>query len=120
MIALKTRDWAERKKIPTWFQESTASTNTIAKEEPVSEEYASLYLCEKQTAGRGRQQNIWLQSETSGQLFSSWVFNLAHAPQPILSALIGFGLFQALTKTWGDLFSLKAPNDIYLGDQKLA
>lgn len=29
-------------------------------------------------------------------------------------------MYQALEKTWGSLFSLKAPNDIYLGTKKLA
>ena len=119
-IAGKTCAWAELQKIPVWFQATATSTNTVAKNESVSDQMISLYLTENQTAGRGRNQNTWLQSADAGQLFSSWVFNLHLPPQPILAPLVGLALYKALDKTWGSLFSLKAPNDIYLGDKKLA
>jgi BirA family transcriptional regulator, biotin operon repressor / biotin---[acetyl-CoA-carboxylase] ligase len=113
-------NWSREKKFPTWSMAEMDSTNTAAKEwkfgalpPPV------LFLAEKQTLGRGRGENKWISTE--GALLSSWVFEMAFSPQPVLSPMTGLALFNALRKTWPNIaFRLKAPNDIYIGEKKVA
>ncbi len=115
-----SKEWCEKSQIPVWYELSTSSTNTIAKTKVISEQPISVYLSNHQTAGRGRGENSW--SDTSGgQLLSSWVFQMRQSPQPVLSPAIGLALWNAMKTSFPWLpLSLKAPNDLYLGDRKLA
>lgn len=46
---------------------------------------------------------------------------MSAAPQPVLAPALGLSVFRAAMTTWPDLpLSLKAPNDLYLGKQKVA
>ena len=117
-VALKTRNWASEKNIPVHFVGETASTNSLAKENLDSS--SQLFLATHQTQGRGRRQNQWLTADPLGQLFSTWVFSLKTAPQPVISPLVGLALFHALEQTYGKNFALKAPNDLFCGDLKVA
>lgn len=115
-----SKDWCEKSQIPVWYELSTSSTNSVAKTKVISEQPISLYLTNHQTAGRGRGDHTW--SDTSGgQFLSSWVFQMRQAPQPVLSPALGLAVWTAMTSSfpWLD-FSLKAPNDLYLGDRKVA
>ncbi len=115
-----SKEWCEKSQIPVWFELSTSSTNTIAKTKVISEQPITLYLTNHQTAGRGRGENTW--SDTSGgQFLSSWVFQMRQPPQPVLSPALGLAVWKAMQATfpWMPL-SLKAPNDLYCGSQKLA
>lgn len=112
--------WADANKISCQYSESTSSTNKIAKEIGLGENDFYLVITDHQTQGRGRGQNTW-SSEKGSSLLSTWCFTLNSAPQPIFSARIGLAVFRALHNTWPFLkFSIKAPNDIYLEDKKLA
>lgn len=117
-VALKTRNWASEKNISVYFVGETASTNSLAKDNLDSS--SQLYLSTNQTQGRGRRQNQWLTADPLGQLFSTWVFPLKMAPQPIISPLVGLALFQSLERAYGKHFALKAPNDLFCGDFKVA
>jgi BirA family biotin operon repressor/biotin-[acetyl-CoA-carboxylase] ligase len=122
LIGAATKDWAEKSQIATWYQASTTSTNTVAKETIVANAPITLYVTEHQTAGRGRNQNTWSEAEgSSGSLLCSWVFQMSRAPQPLLSPALGLAIWTALSASfpWLD-FSLKAPNDLYLQDKKVA
>lgn len=122
-IGEATSEWAQRSGLTTWFEEQTSSTNLIAKENPLSEVPAiELYVTEHQTAGRGRGDHQWNESpDIGGALLSSWVFPRASAPSPILSPLIGLAVMKAFHQTWPFLdWNLKAPNDLYVGDKKIA
>ncbi len=115
-----SKEWCEKSQIPVWFEMSTSSTNTIAKTKTISEQPISLYLTNHQTSGRGRGDHTW--SDTSGgQFLASWVFQMRQAPQPVLSPALGLAIWTAMKSSlpWLPL-SLKAPNDLYLGDKKLA
>ncbi len=113
-----TKKWADSKGIKVWFEKETTSTNSIAKEQ--AREY-ELYLTDHQTKGRGRGGAHWHEGENSGTLLSSWTFLLNSPPQPIASPLFGLAVYLSLKSAWPMLpFSLKAPNDIYLFDKKLA
>lgn len=46
---------------------------------------------------------------------------MLETPQPILTAALGLGLFKAAKATWLEQnWALKAPNDLYLEDKKVA
>jgi BirA family biotin operon repressor/biotin-[acetyl-CoA-carboxylase] ligase len=121
-----TSVWAKVRGLQLDAHESLPSTNTKAKdlkpEALVAGERVgpvSLTLARSQTAGRGRSNNEWVSTE--GALLSSWVARVAKPPQMILSPLIGLALYQSLDRTYPGLpLSLKAPNDVYLGEKKVA
>lgn len=132
-----TADWAKAHDIPLWSADVTSSTNSVAKSEIDDELFdesfrlaeqrrkneiiirPSLYLARRQTLGRGRDVNRW--ENAPGQLLSSWSFWLHKQPQPILSPLVGLSVFSALAHTFpAGAWSMKAPNDVYLGDKKVA
>lgn len=110
-------EWAQTRGLETWFAEETSSTNTIAKNETITA--PKLYLTEKQTAGRGRGDHTWTTPHNA--LLATWSFPLAYAPQPILSPLVGLSLFEACVRACPDVaFNLKAPNDLFIADKKVA
>ena len=123
-----TQEWATARGIKFWNADETPSTNTIAKNEesvaPAAPQVSkisepALYLAKRQTAGRGRGSNSW--ESANGALLSSWVFRCTSAPQPILAPLAGLALFEALGSVFSGLrLSLKAPNDVFSFDKKIA
>jgi BirA family biotin operon repressor/biotin-[acetyl-CoA-carboxylase] ligase len=122
-IAIWTKEWADRSGIECWYAEEIESTNSVAKTEVGiggrSHLAPMLFVAGHQTAGRGRGSNSW--TNTSGALLSSWSFHAQKAPQPILAPLAGLSVYRSCMKVWPHLnWSMKAPNDIYLGDKKVA
>ncbi len=122
-IADLTLNWAKANHFRTWFSRQTTSTNTVAKSRVSSAIEKSmvptLFLTERQTAGRGRGEHTW--STPEGALLSTWSYPLAFAPQPILSPLVGLALFEACARAFpGVAFNLKAPNDLFVSDKKIA
>lgn len=117
-----SKGWAEKSQIPVWYEPVTSSTNSVAKENVIAEQPITLYLTDHQTAGRGRGDHTWSDPQNGGEaLLSSWVFMMRNPPQPVLSPAIGLALWTAFKASFPWLnFSLKAPNDLYLGDKKLA
>jgi BirA family biotin operon repressor/biotin-[acetyl-CoA-carboxylase] ligase len=117
-----TQSWAQKSQIPVWYEPTTTSTNLIAKEKIISEQPISLYVTNHQTQGRGRGDHSW--SDTASEkstLLMTWVFLMRNPPQPVLSPAIGLSVWSALKTTFPWLpLSLKAPNDLYLGPDKLA
>lgn len=132
-----TSEWAQSQSLKTSVFNEIESTNTYAKSDqnpstcPLVEPSEiqilkptmagpSVYLAQTQSAGRGRGSNQWL-SPKSGGFLSSWSFCLAKVPQPILAPLVGLALCEAAIATWPHVaFNLKAPNDLYIGGQKVA
>ena len=123
-IGFETHIWAENNLLASTFFEETTSTNTIAKNLTISDFLKTpfrLILADSQSQGRGRQTNTWTNPPTGTSLLSSWCFYLPEFPQPILTCKIGLSLYQALKQTWPQVsFALKAPNDIYIQNQKVA
>ena len=116
-VAEAARSWAAERHFQVWFEPETTSTNAIAKESNLTS--PKLFLTESQTAGRGRGTHTW--TTPRGALLSTWAFPLSYAPQPILSPLIGLVLFDACNRAFPDVaFNLKAPNDLFVGDKKIA
>ena len=122
-IAKWTKEWADRAGLECWYADEIDSTNAVAKSEVGIEGRSPfapvLFVTAHQTSGRGRGNNTW--TNTSGALLSSWSFNAQKPPQPILAPLAGLAVFKAATKVWPSLkWSMKAPNDIYIGEKKVA
>lgn len=117
-----SKQWAEKSNIPVWYEPVTSSTNQIAKENVITDQPVSLYLADHQTEGRGRGGTHWQDPKEGGSCFlSSWVFLMRNSPQPVLAPAIGLAVWTALKASFPWLkLSLKAPNDIYLEDRKLA
>lgn len=113
-----TADWCKMRSKSAWYQTTTTSTNAIAKEKGAAYD---VYLTDHQTHGRGRKNSEWLDASAGSALLSSWIFKLPKPPQPIASPLFGLAVFTSLKTVWPNLpVSLKAPNDVYLGDKKIA
>ena len=117
--------WAQSQKVPAKYFASTDSTNKQAKAEAFSDtnlsEHLVLYFADEQTKGKGRGENTWSTARAGSQLLSTWSFMIEEIPKPILSPMIGLGLYRAATSTWPFLdWNLKAPNDLYIGDKKVS
>jgi BirA family biotin operon repressor/biotin-[acetyl-CoA-carboxylase] ligase len=124
-LGFVTKQWAQNNSLYVHHDAVVASTNDLAKakafDESLLENSLCLFLADHQTAGRGRGKNHWLDAKPGSTLLSSWSFLLNAKPQPTTSCLVGLAVFRALSTTWSFLpWSLKAPNDIYLGDKKVA
>lgn len=107
-------EWARTARIRTLAKLETGSTNTDAKEQLSTLGHRSLVIADHQTSGRGRGDHTW--TDSGGQaLLSSWIFETAKSPQPIMSALIGLALFNAAKETWPSIeWALRAPNDLHV------
>ena len=111
------KKWADDSNINAEYFEKIESTNDHAKK---SEN--SLVITDYQTCGRGRGNNQWTCPRYGDGFLTTWIFTISDLVQPIFSPLVGLALYTALCKTWNlnDTLSLKPPNDIYLGREKLA
>lgn len=120
-----TAQWAKANNLKTNYSKSIESTNTEAKKAAFSEEELEnefvFYVTETQTQGRGRFERTWLTPAAGTSLLSTWSFLIEETPSPHVTAKVGLALYNALKNTWQTLpLSLKAPNDIYIADKKMA
>ncbi len=120
-----TQKWAANNRIYAHYEAAMNSTSDFAKakafDESLMEEALCIFLTDHQTTGRGRGKNIWVAPKPGSALLSSWSYLLNAKPQPTTSCLVGLAVFRALSTTWPFLaWNIKAPNDIYIGDQKVA
>lgn len=124
-VGLQIQQWCLKRQVPVEYFQTVDSTSSFAKTimmDPL-ENHHSLHVVvsESQEAGRGRGLNSWLNPAPGTSLLSTWSFRLTRPPQPITSIRVGLALYHAVTHAWPEApFSLKAPNDLYLGDKKVA
>jgi BirA family biotin operon repressor/biotin-[acetyl-CoA-carboxylase] ligase len=117
--------WAKVASLDHWYEPTTTSTNSMAKDNAFTEEISktaiAVYFTDHQSQGKGRGINRWINSKEGSNLLSSWSFYIRNTPAPLLSCFIGLAVYRALSSTWPFLpWSLKAPNDLYLADKKVA
>ena len=106
----------------TYF-ESVDSTQTQAREHMTSEcsNHGHLFVANTQTSGKGRGENTWDSPPADTSFMASILQRMPSPPQPILTPLFGWAVYKALNEAFpGNNFSIKAPNDIYLNDKKVA
>mgnify|MGYP000004539333 CR=1 FL=1 len=97
-----------------------ASTNDQAKSMSISAPEL-LLVTDHQTHGRGRFERVWESPPAGTALLSSWIFLLKHPPVPQITPKIGLAMWRAAKSVFpqGE-WSLKAPNDLYLSNKKVA
>lgn len=137
-ILQMTKNWVQLQstnsttKLVGHFLDSIDSTNTFAKNLPFPANKNStdadvtsethLVVANFQTQGKGRGTHHWDSSPDSNFL-SSWCTQIPNdvVLNPVFSCRVGLALYRALQSTWPWVdFNLKAPNDIYIHDKKLA
>ena len=93
----------------------TESTNTVARELAArGTVHGTLVTAAQQTAGRGRQGRAWT-APAGTALLCSWVIR-SDPPTPLLSLAAGV----AVAELAGDQALVKWPNDVLVGDRKIA
>jgi BirA family biotin operon repressor/biotin-[acetyl-CoA-carboxylase] ligase len=116
-----TLSWCQDRDFPHFSAKATASTSDWAKQDVANVSEPTLFLAETQTAGRGRGSNSWTSPDAGAGFLATYVFPLESPPQPIASPQFGLHLFKSLRSSWPSLdWSIKAPNDLYLGSHKVA
>jgi BirA family biotin operon repressor/biotin-[acetyl-CoA-carboxylase] ligase len=113
----------------TKYIESCASTNVLAFEESLTDDYPEgfAWVAGHQTAGKGQRGNQW-QAEPNQNLLVSYVLKPSHELLPdqfFLSKCVALGVVRGI-QNWSQTHvghpipvSIKWPNDIYLDDFKL-
>lgn len=121
-INLKTHEWAKSNNFDSFYFPETTSTNDVAKAEfGKKEQEFALYTADHQSQGRGRHDRSWQNMSGGEILLSTWSFRWGQPMQPIFPALVGLALYDSLKSMKNGLpLRLKAPNDIYLENGKLA
>ncbi len=124
-IGKVTATWAKSHQFCHRYFSTIESTNDIAKKNAFTDDDLEnefiLYIADEQTQGRGRFDRTWTMPKTGSALISSWSFQILKPAKPTLTALAGLSLYHAAQTTWPFLnWSLKAPNDLYLDDHKIA
>ena len=100
--------------------DSVESTQTIAKQSLVDNQYTMLILSDEQTKGRGRFNRNWSSSKGKG-LWMSVVLrpNFSIAMIPKFNLFIALGIRDAIQAFSKDKVEIKWPNDIYINDKKV-
>lgn len=100
--------------------DSVESTQTIAKQSLVDNQYTMLILSDEQTKGRGRFNRNWSSSKGKG-LWMSVVLrpNVSFAMIPKFNLFIALGIRDAIQAFSKDKVEIKWPNDIYINDKKV-
>lgn len=104
----------------TWVDEAL-STNSLLASLCDSLPHGAVVAARTQTAGRGQRGNSW-ESEPNANLTFSMLLRphaIAAAAQFELSMIVALAICDALTAASGLQFSVKWPNDIYIGDKKI-
>ncbi len=119
-IGLSIKEWAKAENVKVYYEEELSSTNEISKEKISEFDSPFIVVTSKQTSGKGRGENTWTDSPDKGGLLASWVYKLKKPAQPIATPLFGLATFKAFDQDFDLNLSLKAPNDIYIDEKKLA
>lgn len=99
----------------------TGSTNTYLKEHPDEVGPMTLFMALEQDAGRGQRGNSW-EAEPGKNITASFFFapeRIAPAEQFAISEATALAVVDTLRR-FGIAAQVKWPNDIYVGDRKIA
>lgn len=120
-IFLWTSQWFTQQGLPYEALSLTESTNDLAKKNAFNDPAFFIYLADQQSQGRGRGDNTWTTPSPGSALLVSFSYDLLFPPQHLAAPLVGLQLYRAATATWPELkWSLKAPNDLYVDNKKVA
>lgn len=118
-------EWAKGRRIPCSYFKATESTQLDSKKSSLIESVAInepiLFVTDNQTKGRGRGENTWTSPSPGTALLSTWSYRSLDAVSVVFPARVGLALFRSCRELWPSLkWSLKAPNDLYCEDKKIA
>ncbi len=105
---------------------SVPSTNTWAKEHSGTLSHGDIVVAHDQTAGRGQRGNHWEAEPGRNLTFSLFLRpgRIAPAAQFLISEIVSLAVVKALRRhlaeTASETVTVKWPNDIYIGDRKIA
>ena len=115
-VILWTKKWAEETKNFKFFETVESSNNTAKQLKNISED-PLLLIARIQTNPYGRRGRKWYPSD----FMATWTWKSKNPPSSVFSPLLGLALYHSFQKVWpSHLWSLKAPNDIYLAHKKTA
>ncbi len=103
-----------------WF-DVTDSTNTRAVGAVMAgqADHGAVFIAGRQTAGRGSDGHSWESNEPAG-LWMSLVLRSQHPATPELTLMPAIAVAKVLREKWGVDAHLKWPNDVLVGDRKIA
>jgi BirA family biotin operon repressor/biotin-[acetyl-CoA-carboxylase] ligase len=103
-----------------WFAELESTSSWLKQQASPPRGRFRAVIAEHQTAGRGRNEKIWLSPRSSGLCLSvSYTFGDMPCNLPALALAIGAGLAAALEKLGARDVALKWPNDLIVAGGKL-
>jgi BirA family biotin operon repressor/biotin-[acetyl-CoA-carboxylase] ligase len=107
--------------LPIYYFPETTSTSDIARDYAKNNKSPFIVLSEYQTGGRGRRGRQWASCYAHNLMFT-YAIPEFEAAQGLdgLSLVIGLSLAEFLNETINMSTKVKWPNDLYVGDSKLA
>jgi biotin-[acetyl-CoA-carboxylase] ligase BirA-like protein len=102
--------------------EEIDSTNEYSKKHAFDFQKPTLIVAKHQTEGKGRGGKVWEDDGPGKSFLSTWCIELIEGPaNPRWTLGLGLYLYESLSEAFKTVrFSLKEPNDIYIGDRKVA
>lgn len=101
-----------------FFPELVSTMDEARRQADARCDEGTLVIAETQTASRGRFARTWISQP--GNLYISIIFYPSMAELPFLSSLGAVAVSRAILRTTGIPPKLKWPNDVLLGDSKVA
>jgi len=103
---------------PYLYAERTGSTQDVLRDDHLP--HGAVAVAEHQTAGRGRSGRVWEDAPSQALLLSLLLRPPGAAPLPQLSLVAGLAVARALETVAGVGTRVKWPNDVLVGDEKVA
>ena len=103
------------------FEQLQSTNSWLLEQSKPNDVHAYVCLADSQTAGVGRSGKQWLASDSNNILMSvAYHFDLELSELSSLSLITGIALVDVLEELGVSNLAVKWPNDVYLGDEKLA
>lgn len=102
-----------------WYPEVTSTSDLAATWAEHGAAEGAVVIADAQSAGRGRYGRSWASPPGAG-LYLSTVLKPAAAMLPLLTIAAGVAVAEGIERAAGLRTSLKWPNDVLVGDRKLA
>jgi BirA family biotin operon repressor/biotin-[acetyl-CoA-carboxylase] ligase len=102
-----------------WYPEITSTNDVAASFADRGADEGPIVAADAQMAGRGRQGRVWVSPPGAG-LYVSIVLRPAREATSLLTLAAGVALSEGIQAATGLTTQLKWPNDVYVGQRKLA
>lgn len=101
------------------FLSQCSSTNDLAKESAqMGESHGTIYSCNSQTAGRGKEGKSWFSLPGKGIYFSVILRPQKNIPLSWLPYIPGISVCESVRELFNVSPAIKWPNDVYLEEKK--